>query len=138
MLPLPARFLARGTFFTKGPCDITHCDITDLHQADWPASLRPPARPLTRSPLAARPLLLPPTLTASLAVHHVERETLWDTGDHHDRQCLKQVITRVFGPLVALVSANPFESCASSHLCAQQGRWHVVPDPVLTSPSNKP
>lgn len=55
------------------------------------------AHPLTRSPLAARPLLLLLlllTLITSLAVAHVERETLWDTGDHHDRQCFKQVIIR--------------------------------------------
>ena len=60
----------------QGPCDITHCN---RH-----------AHPSTRSPLTARPLLLLLlTLITSLAVAHVEREALWDTGDHHDRQCFK-------------------------------------------------
>lgn len=43
---------------------------------------RPPANPLTRSPLAARPLLLLTlsSLIASLAVPHVEHETTPGNG----------------------------------------------------------
>lgn len=61
-----------------------------------------PAYPLTRSPLAARPLLLLLVLSPSLARLDRPRSPcptwnarqLRETGDHPDRQCLEQVIIR--------------------------------------------
>lgn len=103
---------------------------------------RPPPVPLTRSPLAAPPAAAAHLVAwmASLAMTHVERETT--PGNGRSITLIDNASSMSsFGPLQPLAMWSqqaPFESCASSRLCAGQGRWQVVPDPVLTSPSNKP